>query len=86
MSHQCKGKVRHPSRTGAVIALKRVKNAAMDIYRCSICMGWHLGRTREPSRCADRIIQVLDRYNAKLAERMGRGQGEQGENGKGKSK
>ena len=70
MSHQCKGKVRHPTRQGAVIALRRVKNIAMDIYQCPNCKGWHLGRTREPSRSADRITQVLNRHATALAKRM----------------
>ncbi|WP_157035652.1 hypothetical protein [Sphingobium chungbukense] len=47
-----------------------MKNIAMDIYQCPSCKGWHLGRTREASRCADRITQVLDRHAAALAKRM----------------
>ena len=58
----CNGKVKHTSKANAIIAAKRVKNVQMNIYKCSSCKMWHLGRSRNPDRIQDRIDQLLGKY------------------------
>lgn len=56
----CKtGKVRHHSRVGALILVRKLKNKAMNVYRCPHCGGWHLGNSRNPNRVQARIDQLL---------------------------
>lgn len=58
----CKtGKVRYRSRTGAIIALKRINNAALNDYKCHLCGGWHLGHSNSDYRMQQRIDQLLGR-------------------------
>jgi hypothetical protein len=58
----CKtGKVRHPSREGAMIALKRIKNAGLKAYRCPFCKGWHLANDNRDWKVQARIDQLLGR-------------------------
>lgn len=68
----CRGKVRHASKQGACIAARKIKNCALNVYQCGQCGSWHLGRTRDPCRRANRITQVLEAYDRNLAERMTR--------------
>lgn len=71
MAKRCStGKRRHPSKTVACIVAKKMKNVAMNVYLCPSCKGWHLGRTRDPYRCAERITQILDQYDRALAARL----------------
>jgi hypothetical protein len=56
----CKtGKVRYRSRGGAASALKRIKNAALESYRCNVCGGWHLGHSNQDWCIQQRIDQLL---------------------------
>lgn len=56
----CKtGKVRHPTRQGAIIALKRINNAGLNHYRCPHCKGWHLGNSNKNWKIQARIDQLL---------------------------
>lgn len=56
----CKtGKVRHSSREGALILVRKLKNKAMNVYRCRECGSWHLGNSRQPNRVQARIDQLL---------------------------
>lgn len=60
----CNGKVRHPSREAAVIAMRRMKNAGLSAYRCGLCKAWHLGRSNGPTRdwkFQRRLDQLLGR-------------------------
>ena len=58
----CKtGKVRHPSRVAAIIALKRIKNAGLNHYPCPHCKGWHLGNSNKDWKIQARIDQLLGR-------------------------
>ena len=44
----CGGKVKHATKTGALIALHKTKKYAlgrMHAYKCSFCSGWHVGHT-----------------------------------------
>lgn len=62
--------MRHTTPLGAHIHRKRMKNSLLDVYQCRKCKGWHVGRSRDPGRCAQRIGEVLDRYDAALAKRL----------------
>lgn len=53
------GKVRHASKSMATAAHRRIRNAGLDIYRCQICQGWHLGTSRSPHKQQARIDQLL---------------------------
>lgn len=66
----CKGKRRHPNKAAACIAAKRLKNCALNVYKCDNCGSWHLGRTRDPFRMAARIDQVLQQHERALQARM----------------
>lgn len=66
------GKVRHNTVGAAHAHRRRMKNSLLDVYLCTQCHAWHVGRSRDPARCAQRIGEVLDRYNASLARRLGR--------------
>lgn len=58
----CKtGKVRHSSQAGAIIAMKRLKNNALNSYRCPHCKGWHLGTSNKDWKIQQRIDQLLER-------------------------
>ncbi|WP_370171335.1 hypothetical protein [Sphingobium abikonense] len=69
---ECVGKKRHRSKVAACIAAKRMKNCAINVYLCSKCKGWHLGKTRDPYRCAARITQVLEQHERALTKRLAR--------------
>ena len=55
------GKIRYKSWTGAVIALKRVKNLARSCYRCEECKGYHLGNSKLDWKFQARLDQLLKR-------------------------
>jgi hypothetical protein len=55
----CKGKVKHASREAAIIAMKRIRNAGLNSYKCPRCGGWHLGTSNKPWRIIARIDQLL---------------------------
>lgn len=55
----CTGKVRHATQLGAIIALKRVKNKGLHLYRCPHCGGWHLGTSRRDDKVQARLDQLL---------------------------
>lgn len=57
----CTGKVRHPTKEGAIIAAKRMRNRGLDIYRCGRCGGWHCGTSNKPWKVQARISQLLGR-------------------------
>lgn len=65
----CTGKVRHPDKTSACIAARRMKSAAMDVYQCRKCAGWHIGNSRKPNRVQKRIDQILQRTDRDAARR-----------------
>lgn len=67
----CAGKVRHRSKIGACIAVKRTgRNVAMNVYKCPACGFWHLGHSRDPYRMAARIDQVLGNHERELQKRL----------------
>lgn len=44
----CEGKVRHPTKEGAIISLKKLTKSRghqgyMHAYRCNFCGQWHIG-------------------------------------------
>lgn len=55
----CSGKVRHPDKQGACIALKRMKNAQMSAYPCPHCKGWHIGKSRHWAKLNARLDQLI---------------------------
>lgn len=58
----CAGKVRHHSKHGACIAVRKMNHCAMNVYKCPKCGFWHLGNSRDPWRQQQRIDQILSRY------------------------
>jgi hypothetical protein len=70
MSHQCKGKKKHPSKEAACIVARRMKNCTLNVYLCPECHKWHLGRTRDILRNANRITQLLERAERDTTERI----------------
>lgn len=62
----CKGKARHKSPGGAIIALKRVNHAQLDLYRCPKCHCWHIGKSKKPEKIQARFDQLLAPVAASL--------------------
>lgn len=57
----CTGKTRHTTKEGACVQANKSKNSLMNVYLCSFCKGWHIGKTRDKARGAQRIDQLLAR-------------------------
>jgi hypothetical protein len=55
----CINKVRHPAKLGALIALRKMKNAQLEAYHCSFCGGWHTGHSSSFTRVHARLDQLL---------------------------
>lgn len=56
----CKsGKVKYKTILSAQIALKRLKNKALEVYKCNLCKGFHLGHSRLDYKIQARITQLL---------------------------
>lgn len=67
---RCKcGKAIYRNKIDALISLKRMKNIAMNAYTCERGK-WHLGKTRDPLRCAWRIDQILAQHQREFTERI----------------
>ena len=58
--------MRHATKEGACISAKAAVNVGMNVYRCSSCGGWHIGKTRDPARSANRITAILTRHEKRL--------------------
>lgn len=56
---KCAGKMRHKDKTGAVIHLKKLKNAQMSAYPFEYCGGWHVGHSRHEMKIQARLDQLL---------------------------
>jgi hypothetical protein len=69
----CQGKVRHKDRTGAIIALKKMKNAQLSAYQCPYCHGWHLGHSHHPMKIQARLDQLIGPWPQLHAPRPPRG-------------
>ena len=55
----CKGKIRHRTLSGAVMALKAIGNAGLKSYKCPRCGGWHLANSRKDHKVQARLDQLL---------------------------
>jgi len=55
----CRGKVRHRSQTGAIIAAKKMRIAGLTTYPCAVCGGWHVGTSNRPDKILARLNQLL---------------------------
>lgn len=55
----CNGKVRHQDQRGAIIHMKKVKNAQLNAYPCSKCGGWHVGRSNRMEKIHARLDQLI---------------------------
>lgn len=53
----CTGKIRHKSKIGAIIHIKKLKEPGMRFYRCQKCQGFHIGH----ANAADGFQARLDR-------------------------
>lgn len=67
---QCDNKVRHKTKEGACIAADKAVDVGTNVYQCPKCKFWHIGRTRTPTRSADRIGALLRRHAMQLEKRM----------------
>jgi len=55
----CTGKVRHRTKIGAVIAMRKMNNAGLGTYPCPLCHGWHVGTSRSEYKVQKRLDQLL---------------------------
>jgi hypothetical protein len=62
----CGNKTRHATRQGAAVEARKALNVGMNVYLCKQCKCWHIGKTRSPTRSADRIGALLARHERKL--------------------
>lgn len=44
-------------------------NVRMNIYKCDKCKAWHLGKSSNPIRFAERIGQLLDNHKKKIGSK-----------------
>lgn len=58
-ARQCGTKIRHKNRIGALIHLKKLKNAQMNAYPCPHCGGWHVGHSQKMEHIQARLDQLL---------------------------
>lgn len=65
----CGTKTRHKTKVGAQIEAKAAVRAGMNVYRCPSCGFWHIGKTRDATRSADRITALLAKHERQLASR-----------------
>lgn len=56
-SRTCTGKVGHPDYTSAYIALKKMRDLSLDVYKCTYCQKWHIGYS-ETSRRRDVVFEL----------------------------
>lgn len=56
-ANACRDKVRHADKTGAIICLKRMKQANLSAYPCRHCGGWHVGHSAK--KIQSRFDQIL---------------------------
>ena len=66
------GKVRHPTKEGACIAVKRIGSCRLNVFLCQSCKGWHIGNSSDPWRKQKRIDQILRRHTLELERRLAR--------------
>jgi hypothetical protein len=55
----CIGKIRHKDQTGAIIAMRKMKNAQLNAYPCPRCGGWHVGHSNRMHKIQARIDQLI---------------------------
>lgn len=55
----CHSKVRHRTQGVAVMVMKKMNNAQLNTYRCSICGHWHIGHSNMDYKFQRRIDQLL---------------------------
>lgn len=65
----CGQKTKHPTRQGAMVEAKKALLAGMNVYRCTKCNHWHIGKSRSPTRSSDRITALLERHERRLEQR-----------------
>jgi hypothetical protein len=66
----CGKKCKHPTREGAEYEARKAVRAGFDVYKCPKCHFWHIGKTRSPTRSADRITALLKKHTEKLHNRL----------------
>lgn len=66
----CGNKTKHSSKNGAFIEARKVVKVGMNVYRCSECGYWHIGKTRNETRSSDRITALLEKHQRRLNKRM----------------
>lgn len=64
----CGRKKKHLTRDGAVIEAKKVVRTGMNVYHCPSCRFWHIGKSRSPTRSADRIGALLAKHERKIRQ------------------
>lgn len=55
----CTGKIRHKSKTGAIIHMKKLKEPGMRAYRCHQCSGWHIGHANAFDGFQSRLDRLI---------------------------
>jgi hypothetical protein len=55
----CIGKIRHKDQTGAIIAMRKMKNAQLNAYPCPRCKGWHVGHSNRIHKIHARLDQLI---------------------------
>jgi hypothetical protein len=60
----CTGKVRHKTLLSAQIAVKKTKNAQVQVYKCDTCKHFHIGRSRDLWKKEKRLDQLFRRIHA----------------------
>lgn len=55
----CRGKIRHPKRSGALKHIKLLKEPGMVPYRCRTCKGWHIGHASRLDGIQSRLDRLI---------------------------
>lgn len=67
---ECTGKTKHSTKEGACVEADKIKNVGINVYKCSKCGSWHIGKTRDPARSANRISKLLKQSSLELERRI----------------
>lgn len=67
---QCGNKKKHSTKDAAFTVARKIVIEGMNVYKCSSCGYWHIGRSRSKTRQADRIGALLKRHQKDLNNRM----------------
>lgn len=65
----CGKKCKHKTEQSAWIQAKKAVKVGFNVYQCPKCKYWHIGKSRSPTRSAERITALLEKHARQLEAR-----------------